>query len=134
VVVNLSKFALIPLLAAAAAGCSGARGGVSPEPDTRVAIEVQNLSGSPIEVQVCTDPQCLPLRRLEGRRQTVFMFQPQGNSAYVVARTVQPLRSAGVIQPLQAARPGWNTQSRILEGQLVEFEPGDRKAVVFNIL
>ncbi len=119
----LSKFVLIPLVAAVAAGCSGARGGASPEPDTRVAIEVRNLSGAPIQVQLCTTPGCLPIRIVEGRRQTVFMFQPQSDRATVYARAGD-VRRRGV-----RPRPG---SDRILEHRVVQFQPGERHEVVFN--
>lgn len=119
---TLSRFLLIPLVAVAA-GCGGGRGGASPEPDTRVAIEVRNLSGAPIRVQVCTTPACLPERTLEGRRQTVFMFQPRSDRAWISAR-------AGDVRRRGARpRPG---SDRILEHRVVHFQPGERVEVVFN--
>ena len=103
--------AVVPLLAAAAAGCGGARGGASPEPDSRVAIEVLNLSGSRITVQLCANV-CLPPRQINALRQTVFVFQPQhSRRARISARTPQ----------------------RLLPDQTVDFEPGDRKEVSFNV-
>lgn len=90
---KLSKFVVVPLVAAIAAGCSGARGGASPEPDARVTIEVRNTSVSPIRVQLCTSSTCLDQRLVQGRGHTVYRFQPPaGDRANVTAWTAPVTR------------------------------------------
>jgi hypothetical protein len=100
---------LIPSVFMVLSACALA--GRTPNHASDVRIEVRNRSTRAVQVRVCAD-ECSEYRHVDGGGRERFAFAPRRNTRAVVT-----------------AKRG----DRVIDQKPVDFEPGDRIQVVFDV-